>query len=114
MSNYVPSKDPDNVEPYFFIWCSKTGLNDGSTTDTGELQGATISSYTVTPATGLTVDSDNKNAVTVAGITYAISTVVTAWLSGGTANTDYPLLCRIVTSDGRTLDMTMIVPVRSN
>jgi hypothetical protein len=39
--------------------------------------------------------------------------VVTVWLSGGTHNTDYDILCHITTSDSRTLDMTMTVPVRS-
>jgi len=114
MSNYVPSKDPNNVEPYFFIWCSRDATNDGGTTDTGELQGATITSAVVTPDAGLTLDSDNTDAVTVRGITYAVNTVVTAWLSGGTAGVDYNLRCRIVTSDSRTLDMTAIIPVREN
>lgn len=108
----MPDKDPNSVEPYHFIWCSKDGTNDGSTSDTGELQGATISSQTITPATGLTLDSDNKSAVTIAGISYAVNTVSTGWVSGGTDGTDYNLHCRIVTSDGRTLDQTMTIPVR--
>jgi hypothetical protein len=112
MSDYVPAKDPDSVEPYHFVWCSKDGTNDGTASDTGELQSATISSATVTVDSGLTKDSDNTNAVTIAGVSYDINTVVTVWLSGGTANTDYNVLCRITTSDSRTLDKTMIVPVR--
>ena len=111
---YAPDKDPNNVEPYFFVWCDRAGTNDGSATDSGELQGATITSYTLTPDTGLTVDSDNKLAVTIHGVSFSISTTVTAWLSGGTAGIDYKLLCRIVTSDSRTLDMTMVIPVRQN
>jgi hypothetical protein len=117
MSQIAPTKDPNNVEPYFFIWCSKkTGLNDGSASDTGELQGATITSYTVTVPAGITKDSDNKSAVTIHGVNYAISTVVTVWLSGGTDGTDYDVLCRIVTNEtpARTLDATMTIPVRSN
>lgn len=115
MSKTAPAKDPNNVEPYFFVWCTKaTGLNDGSTSDSGELQGATISTYTVTAATGITKDSDNKNAVTIQGVSYSANTVVTVWLSGGTDGEYYDILCRIVTSDNRTLDMTMTVPVRSN
>lgn len=110
----VPSKDPNNVEPYFFVWCSRDGTNTGSSTDTGELQGATISSYTVTVPAGITKDSDNKSAVTIRGTTYAINTVVTVWLSGGTDGMDYDVLCRIVTSDARTLDQTMRIPVRTN
>ena len=114
MASYAPSKDPNNVEPYFFVWCSKDGTNDGTASDTGELQSATIASYTVTVDSGLTKDSDNKNAVSIQGVNYAANTVVTVWLSGGTDNTDYDVLCRVVTSDSRTLDMTMIVPVREN
>jgi len=109
MTINVPYKDPNNVEPYFFVWCSEDGTNDGSTSDTGELQSATIASYTVTVPSGITKDSDNKSAVTIAGISYSASTVVTVWLSGGTAGTSYDILCRIVTSDSRTLDQTMRV-----
>jgi hypothetical protein len=111
---YVPDKDPDNVEPYFFVWCDRDGTNTGSATDDGELQGATISSYTVTAAAGITKVSDNKLAVTIHGVAYAINTVVTVWLSGGTDGVDYQILCRVVTSDGRTLDKTMVIPVRAN
>lgn len=110
----VPSKDPNNVEPYFFVWCSQSGTNNGGAADTGELQGATISSHTVTVPTGITRDSDNRSAVTIRGIAYSANTVVTVWLSGGTDGEDYDVLCRIVTSDGRTLDQTMRVPVRTN
>lgn len=108
----VTSKDPGSVEPYFFIWCSLNGTNDGSTSDTGELQGATISSYTVTVlTTGITKDSDNKNAVSIKGVSYGASTVVTVWLSGGTVGQRYDILCQIVTSDGRTLRQIIRVPV---
>ena len=110
----VVPKDPNSVEPYFFVWCSRDGTNDGSAEDTGELQGATISSFTVTAASGLTVDSSNKNAVTIRGVSYSASTVVTVWLSGGTAGTSYDVLCRIVTSDSRTLDQTIRIPVESS
>lgn len=114
MAIYVPSKDPNSVEPYFFVWCDRDGTNDGSAADDGELQGATISSYTVTVPAGITKDSDNKSAVTIHGVAYSVDTVVTVWLSGGTHNEDYDILCRIVTSDSRTLDQTMTIPVRNN
>lgn len=114
MADYAPPKDPNSVEPYFFIWCDKDGTNSGAATDKGELQGATISTIVaVTPDPGLTVDSSNKNAVTIHGVAYGINTVVTAWYSGGTDGTDYNVLCRITTSDSRTLDKTMVVPVRT-
>lgn len=116
MASYVPSKDPDNVEPYFFLWCSTDGTNDGTTSDSGELQGATISTIAAASVVSgdVTVDSSNKNAVTIAGVSYAINTVVTVWLSGGTVGTDCEVLCRITTSDSRTLDKTMIVPIRGH
>lgn len=114
MPTYAPEKDPNNIEPYFFIWCDKkTGLNDGSTGDDGDLQGATISTKAITSPSGITVDSSSLAAVTIHGVSYAINTVVTVWLSGGTDGADYEISCRITTSDSRTLDKTMIVPVRT-
>lgn len=109
----VDPKDPNDIDSFFFIFCDRDGTNTNSATNTGKLQGATISSYTVTAPAGITKPSDHKNAVTVNGVSYPINTVVTVWLSGGTDGTDYDILCRIVTSDGRTLDQTMRVPVRS-
>ena len=108
----MPTKDPDHVEPYFVVWCSKDGTNTGSASDSGELQGATISTTTWTVESGITKDSDNKAAVTIAGVSYAINTVATIWLSGGTANEDYQLTNKITTSDNRTLSRTINVPVR--
>lgn len=110
MAVYAPAKDPNSVEPYFVVWCDPTGTNVSG--DGGELQGATIATATWTVPTGITKDSSNQNAVTIAGISYAVNTVCTVWLSGGTVNTDYELLCRITTSDLRTLDQSIIVPVR--
>lgn len=116
MSNYVPSIDPNNKEPYFYIWCSRDGTNDGSATDYGELQGATITAHTVTPDAGLTLVSSSTAAVTIRGVTYAINTTVTAWFTAATATVgvDYNSLCHVVLSDGRELDMTIIIPVRQN
>ena len=102
IANY-PDKDPANVEPFFMIWCSKDGTNDGSSTDTGELQGATISTSAWVLDTGLTADSDNTSAITIQGVTYAINTVATVWVSGGTAGEEYTLKNTITTSDSRTL-----------
>lgn len=82
-------KDPDAVLDYVFDWSS--WLDD---TDT-------ISSYTVTAESGLTVDSDSNT-----------TTAVTVWLSGGTANTDYEVTCSIVTADGREDDRTAVIMCR--
>jgi len=109
----MPSKDPNSVEPYFVLWCDLDGTNTGAAGDDGELQGATISTVTWTVPTGITKDSSNQAAVTIKGIVYAINTVCTIWLSGGTDGANYDLLCHITTSDARTLEQTITIPVRN-
>lgn len=109
----MPEKDPNAVKPYHIVWCSPDGTNDGSVNDIGELQGETISTVTWTVPAGITKDSDNKAAITIHGVSYAINTVCTIWLSSGTDDTNYDLACRIVTSGSRTLEKTIRVPVRS-
>ena len=109
----MPTKDPASVEPYFIVWCSRNGTNDGSATDTGELQGATISTSTWSVPSGITKDSDNKNGVSIGAVDYAVNTVTTIWLSGGTAGTVYTLTNTITTSDGRTLVKSIAVPVNT-
>lgn len=106
-------KDPNSVEPFYIVWVSPNNTNDGTTSDTGRLQGATISSDTWTVATGITEDSSNNSGVTIQGVIYAVNTVSCIWLSGGTAGTDYDLVNRVVTSDSRTLDHTITIKVRS-
>jgi len=108
----LPPKDPNAVDFYHIVWCSEDGTNDGTASDTGELQGATISTTTWTLPAGITKDSDNKGALTMRGITYAADTVTTILLSSGTGGLDYELLNRITTSDSRTLDKTITIPVR--
>lgn len=106
--------DTVDVDIRHAIWCDKTGLNDGSVSDFGELQGATIStigSITVSPATGLAINSSNKNITTIHGITYGINTVVNVWMTA-TANGDYVVTIPIVTSDNRTLNRAFAITVR--
>ena len=110
----LPSKDPDDVEPYYVVWCSEDNTNDGSVDDTGELQGATISSVTWTVPDGITKDSENEDQVVIAGITYAVNTVCTIWLSSGVAGTTYSIECKITTSDSRTLTQTIVIPVEEH
>lgn len=115
MQIMLPSKDPDNVEPYFVIWCDiETGLNDGSKHDHGELQGSSISTveWIFPEGSELSKKTSNQNALTIAGVAYAVNTVCTIWLENGLANKDYPITCRITTDDSRTLDKTIIIPVR--
>lgn len=111
MAIALPHKDPDDVHPYFIVWCAANGTNTGGTADDGELQGATISTVTWTVPAGITKDSDNKNAVIVKGVSYSASTVCAIWLSGGTHETDYTLTCKITTSDSRTLSQSIVVRV---
>jgi len=109
------TKDPNAVEPFFIIWCDEaTGLNDGSVNDGGYLQGATISSNSWIVDPGITVVSNNTNAITIAGIAYAANTVATIWLSGGQVGHTYKCINRIVTSDGRTKDKTLYVTCKEN
>ena len=111
----MPEKDPDDVKPYFIVWCDPTGINTGATSDNGTLQGETLATVTWTVPTGITKDSDNKSAVTIHGVSYSANTVCTIWLSGGTDQRDYDLVCRITTSGSpvRTLDRTIRIPVRA-
>ncbi len=108
----LPPKDPNAKDFYHAVWCSEDGTNDGSESDTGELQGATISTTTWTLPDGITNVSDNKSAMTMRGITYDANTVCNILLSGGTDGTDYELLNHVVLSDTRELDKTITIPVR--
>lgn len=98
----IQDKDPNAVLDYA-IDLADDGANDGSTTDTGWLQGDTISSVTWTVPTGITKDT-NTNTTTKA----------TIWLSGGTAGTDYLITARFVTASGRAHDVSLLVKVRSS
>jgi hypothetical protein len=110
----LPSKDPDDTEPYHIVWIDKDGTNDGTASDNGELQGATISTSAWTVPSGITEDSNNTAAITIAGVSYAINTVATIWLSGGTAGTEYELTNKIVTSDSRTLSQSITIEVKEH
>jgi hypothetical protein len=123
----LPPIDPDDVKPYFAIWCDKDGTNDGSAaiwcdkdgtndgsaTDDGKLQGATISTTEWTVPSGITKDSDNTDAVTIRGVSYGVSTVATIWLSSGTVG-EHTLTNKITTSDSRTLSQSITIEVKEN
>lgn len=91
------SKDTSAKLDYKFDW--KASTNGSGASDWLEA-GETITSHTVTAATGLTVDS---SALTDS------ATSVTVWLSGGTVNTYYDVVCHIVTSANREDDRTIRV-----
>lgn len=113
MSDWA-SKDPDEVDFRHIVWCSKDGTNDGSDDDTGELQGATISTsvWSITPGSELAEDAAITNSITIRGVTYAVDTVATIKLSAGEAGSDYEVKNTITTSDGRTLEKTQTLRVR--
>lgn len=85
-------KDPADVLDYKFDWSA--WLDDGET----------ISSRTVTVASGLTKDSDSITDT---------STSVTVWLSGGTAGTVYDVACLIATSANRTVERSIKIRVEN-
>ena len=108
-------KHPSDVDTFYFIMCDDDGTNDGSTSDDGLLQGATISTIdSVTADSGLTVDSSNKNSVTIQGVVYAADTVVAAVLSGGTDGKVYNVTAAVTTSDSRQLTRVRQLVVSSS
>lgn len=108
----VDPKHPSDIDWRYIVWCDEDGTNTGGATDTGDLQGATISTSTWT-VTGLTNVTSNTSAVTIEGVSYGANTVAAIKLSGGTAGTVYELLNSITTSDSRTLHKIMRVPVET-
>ena len=83
-----PLKDPSAVLDYVFDW-------------TGWLAtGETITDYTITADTGITVDSSAES-----------DGKVTVWLSGGTAGINYKVACLITTAAGRTDERTIWIKV---
>lgn len=107
----IRKKGPGETRPFHVVWCSLDGRNDGGARDTGELQGATISTSVWTVPDGITKQSDNTSAVEIKGVTYGAGTVATIWLTGGTNLESYALRNTITTSDGRTLtaDFTILI-----
>lgn len=82
-------KDPEAVLDYAFDW-------------TAWLQeGETITNHTITVDVGLTLISSSEAAG-----------VVTAWLSGGTAQTSYTVECLVETSAGRIDERSFSLSVR--
>ncbi len=80
-------KDPDSVLDYSIDWSQW-------------LAGDTIVSSIWTVTLGIAKDSDTND-----------TTSTTIWVSGGTAGTTYALTNRIITSVGRTKDLTVDLPV---
>lgn len=99
-------------EPFHIIWCSLSGLNDGSKQDSGELRGATISTSTWAVPSGITKMSDHKNAVVIDGVSYGANTVATIWLEDGEGGEVYELVNEVDLSDGRKLVQSLFIKVK--
>ncbi len=92
-------KTPAEVLDYKFDMKPFTNGRAGAETDYLE-SGETLSSFTLTPEAGITVDA---SALADA------ATSVLVWLSGGTLGATYTVDCLAVTSDARTLERSMNV-----
>lgn len=106
--------DPNAVADYAFIFCAEDGTNS-TAKNGGWLAGETISSYTLTVVSGtVTIDSDNKDAVTIDGIAYGANTVVNVRFSGAVVGDNDPptVRCRVTTNSGRVDDLTKKLRVR--
>lgn len=88
MTEYV-NADPDEVLDYAWDF--------GPRLDVGE----TISNPQIPDVTGLTITPAGKDGPTVVG------TKVVAWITGGDLYATYDVVCRVDTSGGRTLDLTL-------
>jgi ribosomal protein S28E/S33 len=109
-------KDPQGTLDYVFDWKARTNGTDPAGKDwLGPDE--VISDHTITPDTGITLDSDTRVDVVVHDgegnlIELADNTGVRLWLSGGTAGESYDVACEITTDQGRTDERTIRVPVR--
>lgn len=83
-----PLKDPSAVLDYVFDWNEWLATVE------------TITDYTITADTGITVDSSTED-----------DGKVTVWLSGGTAGINYKVACLITTTAGRTDERTIWIKV---
>lgn len=85
---YLAVKDPQEEKDYTIDWSDDLA------------SGETISTSDWVVGTGLTEEDDENN-----------TTTTTAWVSGGTAGTEYLCVNTVTTSGGRTLERTVIIPV---
>lgn len=81
-------KDASDVLSYTMNWASTLATSE------------TISTSVMTPATGLTKDSESNT-----------TTAATIWVSGGTDGTSYEVVNTITTNQGRTYQRTFRVKV---
>lgn len=86
-------KDPDAVLDYAIDFSAWLVAGDSISTATWAID--------VAPDADLAIDSSS-----------IVGGVPTVWLSGGTAGETYVVRCRIVTSDSRTDDRSIVVQMR--
>ena len=82
------TKDPSAILDWAYDWTDWLAAAE------------TITDHTITPDTGITVDSSTED-----------DGKVTVWLSGGTAGINYKVACLITTSAGRTDERTIWIKV---
>lgn len=96
MSVNWPDKDPNEILDYAIVW-TRRGLG----TDT-------ITSTTATVVRGaITVVSHAVQTIP----NYTAGHVTVTWLSGGVRGQTVELLLRAVTTNGRTLDQTVLINI---
>lgn len=83
------NKDPSAVLDYEINWSKWLASGD------------TLSSHTVTPDAGITVDSS-----------VLAPDKVTIWVSGGTVGKTYKVACLVTTANGRTDERTITISVK--
>lgn len=85
-----PDKDPDDILDYQVNWAARL------------LSGEAITGSTWVVPAGITQDDDEFT-----------DTTATIWLSGGTAGTTYNVVSRITTDQGRQMDQTTRIKVKT-
>ena len=85
---FVTPKDPSDVVPYSVDFSADIASGDS------------VSSQTVTPETGLTLDASSESAGVITGV-----------FSGGTAGKNYDVTWQVVTTNGYTLNYSTIIRV---
>ena len=95
-------KDPDAELDYGIDWSKWLATYE------------TILKYTITPETGITVDSDllsNKIGEDQDGLPIVLhaDSIVIIWLSGGTVGERYKIACKITTSANHTDERTIFI-----
>jgi len=88
ISSWPSAKDPSDILDYFFDWSGWLNSQD------------TIKSVTLTVTDGIDIDSYEFT-----------DSMVTLWLSGGTAGNSYIVTCKIVTNNGKTCERSAKIKV---